>query len=218
MSDSYYTEAGSSVPTPASGYGRLFLDSFDLRYRSKDVNGFFRNVSNFVNGNTGDVTCSSADTYLTGSSLAVPTSKLQVLSTFAWDLVLTKSGAGTAASPTIIIRVGTGGTTSDAARITFTSPFTQTANADSAYVRITAAIRTIGASGVMHAGIQFSRKNLTNVGFNNAATSQVWVDQVTSGTFDTTTAALIVGLSCNPGATGSPVWTFQSVQARADNL
>lgn len=218
MSDIYYTETGSNVPTPTTGYNRWYADSFDLRFRSKDVNGFVRNLNPVVNFNTGDVTCSSADTYLTGSALSAPTTKIQVGTQFVWNLVLTKSGAGTAASPTFIIRVGTAGSTADTARITFTSPFTQTANADTAFVTIVAGARAIGASGQLHAGINFARKNLTNTGFHNAANSQVWVDQVTSSTFDTTTAGLIVGLSCNPGATGTPVWTFQVVQGRADNL
>jgi hypothetical protein len=40
--------------------------------------------------------------------------------------------------------------------------------------------------------------------------------QATSGTFDITTAGMIIGLSCNPGAAG--VFTFQVVSAEAENI
>lgn len=39
MSDVYYTETASGVPTPSAGYVRKYLDSSDLREKNKDTNG-----------------------------------------------------------------------------------------------------------------------------------------------------------------------------------
>lgn len=39
MSDVIYSEAASAVPTPSAGYGRVFYDSADLRWKVKDANG-----------------------------------------------------------------------------------------------------------------------------------------------------------------------------------
>ena len=163
------------------------------------------------NWNTADVVANAADTYLTGSGIAVPQHLLQAGATFRWRFAMTKTGAGVAA-PTWNVRVGTLGTTGDASRILFTSGALQTAAIDTGVVEISAVLRNIGAAGVLAAALTLAHNGNT-VGF---ATIPVVVLQVTSAGFDTTPASLIVGVSCNPGAAGA--WTHQVIAAEMANM
>jgi hypothetical protein len=164
------------------------------------------------NWSTADVVATGADTYLTGSGLVVPVGLvLQVGVTFRWNFFMTKSAAGTAA-PVWNIRVGTAGTTGDTARVTFTQVAAQTAVADTGWVEINGIIRSVGASGVLIAGLSLGHV-LATTGFSTLGAN---VMQVLSGGFDTTVANLIVGVSVNPGASG--VWTHQLISAEMLNI
>jgi hypothetical protein len=61
----------------------------------------------------------AADTYVVGSSLLIPDNKLQAKTIYRCRFRVSKTAAGTAA-PTVNIRFGTAGTTSDASLCLFT--------------------------------------------------------------------------------------------------
>ena len=152
-----------------------------------------------------------ATTYLTGSAITVPPSKVKIGTIMRWRAIFTKTAAGTAAS-TFDIRVGTAGTTADTSRLSFAMPV-GTAAVDTAYLEITVTVRgPLSASGVI-AGMCIVTHNLATTGFINV--NQV-VLSVVSSAFDVTTANLIFGLSVTTGA--SVALTFQQVVAESANL
>lgn len=200
--------------TPAApGAGKLIVypDSSSKQFTSRNELGRCLSLDGVVrNWNTADVVANAADTYLTGSSLAVPQHLLQAGATFKWRFAMTKTAAGVA-TPTWNLRVGTLGTTGDTSRVLFTGP-AQTAVVDAGTIEINAVLRNIGAAGVLAAVLELSH-NLAATGF---ATVQTPVLQTTSAGFDTTVAGLIIGVSCNPGSAG--VWTHQLIAAEMSNM
>lgn len=149
--------------------------------------------------------------YLTGSNISVPVGKLRVGTIFKWRLSVVKTNAGTAAN-SIILRVGTNGTTADTAVLTFTTG-TGTAAIDQALIEVDVVCRgPLSASGIFQ-GIMILTHELAITGFQNKATR---IHQLTSATFNVTTANLIVGLSCTTAA--STVLDFQQVSAEAKGL
>ena len=152
----------------------------------------------------------ASDTYLVGSALALPTGLITAKTMLRWRFDAVKTAAGTAA-PAIIIRFGVNGSTADTARNTFT--FTaQTAAVDRAIFEIFANFNAVGASGII-AGVASLHHQLAVTGFNITQPAGLQTLYVASGTFDTTVANSIVGLSVNGGA--SAAWTINAVQAEA---
>jgi hypothetical protein len=163
------------------------------------------------NGNgAGDVTANAADTYLTGSNIAIG-GHLKAGTILRWRLAATKTAAGTAA-PVIRVRFGNSADLTDSARLTFTL-VAQTAAADTAWFEIVAVVRTVSASGTVAGVAKVAHAN-TTTGFANQAQEQV--QTATSGTFNNAGLNLNAGISVDPGASG--VWTFQVVAAEAVNL
>lgn len=200
-----------SVPaTPSAGVGVVYFDNVTKRLSVRNDTGtvYSLGLSNY--STVSQAPSATVRTYITGSSISVPTAKLQVGTCFRWTFSMTKTGAGTAAS-TIDIAVGTAGTTADTARVSFTKP-AGTAVIDEGTVVVNAIVRSIGASGVM-----VGQFNMTH---NLSATGHMTipcacVNTVSAG-FDMTTANLIVGLCITTGA--SDAITIQLVQAEAWNL
>lgn len=150
-------------------------------------------------------------TYLTNSNIAVPSAKLRIGTTFNWWLSLSKTAAGTAAN-NFHVRLGTAGTTGDAAILTFTTGL-GTAAADQGVINIRAIIRGPLSASCIAQGLFVFDHNLSATGHLVIPTACI---AVTSGTFDATTANLICGLSVTSGA--SIAYTFQQVIAEAKNL
>lgn len=148
---------------------------------------------------------------LTGSKITVPVGKLRIGTVFRWRISLSKTAAGTAAN-TFIVRLGTAGTISDAAIITFTLPV-GTAVVDTGEIDITVTIRGPLSASCIAQGLFTMVHNLSATGL---ATIPCVVLKVTSGTFNATTAGLFASLSCTTAA--STVLTFQQVIAEALNL
>lgn len=195
--------------TPAAGSSLLFPHlTTGKRWASKDDTGRVLTMPSLFNANNADVGAPSVDTYLAGSSIAIPSHLMQALTVFRWKLAMSKSAAGVAA-PTWNIRVGAAGAVGDASRILFTSPSLQTAVVDNGEVEIHAIVRNAGAAAVMAAFLKMTHLNPAT-GLASVALVEL---QVTSAAFDATVANLIVGLSVNPGALG--VWTHQLVLAEA---
>lgn len=209
MADIHLDTQGAPA-SPGAGSSLLYPDSTSKRWTTKDENAKILTLPALTNANTADVVATSVDTYLTGSSLIVPVSLLQVGAIFRWRFAMSKSAAGVA-TPLWNVRVGTAGSTADTSRILFTG-VAQTGVADNGYAEIEAIVRSIGAAGVM-AGVYKLGHLLAITGLS---TSNPDVKQTTSAGFDMTVASLIVGVSCNPGASG--VWTFQLVSAEVVGL
>lgn len=154
-------------------------------------------------------------TLLAGSTIAVPIGKLRIGTWFRWKFDITKTAAGTATS-TYHVRVGTTGTTADAAILTFTKPL-GTAVIDFGLIDITAIIRGPLSSSCIMAGVFNLQHNLPTTGhavaYTTAAPGMV---QVTSSAFDATVAGLIVSLTCTTGA--ADAITTQVLIAEAFNL
>lgn len=150
-------------------------------------------------------------TYITGSAIALPTGRMQIGTMFRWKFNLTKTAAGAAAS-TIDVRVGTLGTTGDAARLTFTKP-AGSAAIDEGRIDIIVTFRgPISASGIF-VGEMTMIHNLAATGH---MVIPVMAQNVISGVVDVTVQNLIVGLTITTGA--GDVITIQMVQAVAMNL
>lgn len=180
--------------------------------RSVDDAGNNNPVSPITNYSTNAQTpAATTRTYIIGSALKVPVTKMKIGTMFRWTFNMTKTAAGTAAS-TFDIAVGTAGTTSDTARVSFTKP-AGTAAADEAFVEIVAIVRgPLSASGIM-VGEFIMSHNLAATGH---ATIPVVVVNTVSSAFDVTVASLIVGLCITTGA--SDAITIQQVTAEALNL
>lgn len=153
----------------------------------------------------------AADTYLVGSSIAIPAGRLQAKTQYRCRFDVVKTAAGTA-TPIINIRFGTGGTTADTSRgaLTFQA---QTGAVDEGTYEIFATFRTVGSgtSAVLHTVGQL-RHTLAATGLGVGSEAEV----ATSGGFDSTVASSIIGLSVNGGASAS--WTISNVQAELVNL
>lgn len=163
------------------------------------------------NQSVADQTVNAATTaYLVGSNIAVPSLGLRVGTVFKWKISLSKTAAGTAAN-TFDVRFGTAGTTADTSRLAFTTG-TATAVIDQGQIDIMVTVRSISATGTVHGLFNMSHE-LATTGLHNKATR---VHHVTSGTFATNAASLIVGVSVTTAA--STVLTFQQVVAEAKNL
>lgn len=186
-----------AVPTaPAASKGLLYFDNVSnvvtsvTSVKSQSVGGV-RNAS------VATQAYSTAEIYLTGSNLAIPSHKLQVGATFRWRVVLTKT-AGTGAL-LWRIRIGTLGTTGDAEIILFTQASAPTSATDTAKVDIDFIIRTIGAAATSQGGLRLNHV-LAATGFSQLTTN---VQQGAGTTFDSTTAALIAGITFNAQTAGA---------------
>jgi hypothetical protein len=157
---------------------------------------------------TAQIASHSADTYYLG----LPTAgRIQAGSWFRWQFRANKGG-GTA-TPVYTIRFGTAGTTADTARVTMTGA-AQTAVADEGYFIVDVAFRAVGASAVLVGQVALQHR-LATTGFSVTATN-VFLTPVVSGTFDSTVANSIIGLSVNPGASGA--WVTDLVTLETGNL
>ena len=158
------------------------------------------------------VTGFSSDTYLVGSSCAIPNNSLQAKSTYRCIFNVTKTGAGTA-TPIINIRFGTNGSTSDTSRGTLTWS-AQTAVADEGVFEVWVTFNTVG-SGTL-AVIQSLGRLTHRLSVTGLGTGVSEPEIATSGGFDSTVSNSIIGISVNGGA--SAVWTITLVQAELKNL
>jgi hypothetical protein len=139
----------------------------------------------------------TAEIYLTGSNLVVPGHLLAAGATFRWQIVATKT-AGTAA-PVFTVKIGTLGTTGDASICAFTGFATPSSATDTAFVDIIGIIRTAGASATSEWGLRMAHQ-LAATGWANLDHA---VERKDGTTFNSTTAALIVGVTFNHSTAGA---------------
>ena len=154
----------------------------------------------------------ASDTYVTGSSVAIPSTGLRAGTRYHMIFAATKTNAGTA-TPILNVRIGTNGTTADTSRCTITFS-AQTAATDTGTFEVWATFRTVGSgtSAVLQCVGQ-RRHGASVTGFGNLVSQTL---EVTSGGFNSTVANSIIGVSAYGGASAS--WTIQLVQAELENL
>lgn len=178
-----------------------------------DIKVLTNRVSDRFNVSTANQAISgNNDTYLAGSVIDIPQGKIKVGTKYRLKFNVVKTAAGTAA-PVLTIRIGTAGTTADAARavLTFAS---QTAVVDEGVFEIECVFRSVGS------GVAAILQALGVIGHRLASTglstSNNSVAINTGSGFDSTLANLKIGASVNPGA--SAAWTVSLVSADLVNL
>lgn len=177
------------------------------------VNGFVDPASN---ASIAAQTLGTTDTYVTGSAVTFTAGRLKAGSYYRAVLDMTKTTAGVAVA-TMVLRMGTAGTTADAAICTFTFPSAQTAAADNGRFSVYANLRTVGTGTTATCeGVLVIERTNTTTGFLSTGGLQFMAPiRVLSGGFNSATVTT-VGLSINAGA--SSAWTTQLVQADIKNL
>lgn len=156
-------------------------------------------------------TLGTGDTYVTASRVVLPQAKMQAGAFYRCNMVITKTNAGTA-TPVFTVRTGTAGTTGDTSRLAYTG-VAQTAVVDTGRLEVLATFRVVGASGVLALWLGFTH-DLASTGLANA--TRGFQGQAVTGTFDTTTASMGIGVSINAGA--SSAWTIQQCTVELLNL
>jgi hypothetical protein len=164
------------------------------------------------NASVTDQTISATTAYVTNSNLAVPVGKLRIKTVLRWRIMVTKTAAGSTAGCAVLVKLGTLGTTGDATILTFTFG-TPTGVVDAAVIDVEVIIRGPLSASCIATGVARLTHQLDATGFSTLHTE---VKQVTSGTFDATTAALIAGLAIT--TTSLSVWTVTGVTAEAKYL
>jgi len=187
-----------SVPNIPSVGDVAFYPSPEGNFRQVNSDGKNQPISLWTNCITSQQSISAATlTYISGTKLAIPSTKLQVGSRFRWSFSLHKTAAGTASS-TYSVVIGTSGDTSDAAILSFVK-IAGTAVEDEAWVTIEVIVRSIGGAGVIVGEFTLIH-NLLATG--HATLPCLAVNQVSSG-FDTTVADMFIGVTATTGASDS---------------
>ena len=143
----------------------------------------------------------AVDTYLAGSSVTIPAGAWKVSSIYQCGFDMVKTGAGTAAF-TIIVRMGTLGTTGDAAILTLAYAV-GTAVVDTGGFEVYVGFRTVGSgTSAVIQGITTCSHALAATGLVTTGASGWGGILGTSAGFNSTTQT-IIGLSVNGGASFS---------------
>lgn len=223
-----WTEGMVAGPTKISGLSAVAAGA-DAQLAAVDDAGVTKSISllqlkaymgdQLQNQSTADQAVPAATlTYLAGSSIAVPVGKLRIGTFFTWRLFGTKTAAGVTTGRAIHVRIGTNGTTADAAVLTFTSAGTPAATVDTGVWEIDAIIRGPLSASCIASGALSLTRGLGGAAAGGLLASGVYTEnlQATSAAFDATVANLIVGLSMTTAA--AEAITFQGVMAEAKNL
>lgn len=205
----YFTGSGAAALATFTATGRALVDDADAAAQRITL-GITREVYNASVAAQGPGF--AADTYLTGSAIAVPASSLQAKSVYRCRFNVVKTGAGVA-TPIINVRFGTNGSTADTSRGTLTFA-AQTAVIDEGIFEIECVFRTVGSGS--SAVLQCTGKLLHRLSITGFSLDVTGVKIATSGGFDSTVANSIIGISINGGA--SAAWTVSLVSTELVNL
>jgi hypothetical protein len=154
----------------------------------------------------------ASDTYLTGSSIAVPQGALRAGTRYRVRLDVRKTAAGTA-SPVFTLRFGTAGGLADAALGALTFPV-QTAVVDDGRFDVDVTFRSTGTGTA--AVVQIVGSMTHSLASTGLANSPGPVRRATSAGFNSEQAGAVIGLSINGGTLAA--WTVSLVQASLENI
>jgi hypothetical protein len=195
--------AGEMVKLDETGDWVSF-NSVGLNKTATNTSGISRN------GSIATISAGFAtDTYLVGSSIAMPSGGPLVGSMYRLTFDMVKTNAGTA-TPILIVRFGTAGSTADTARLTFTFG-AGTAAIDTGVFDVVAHWRNVGASSVL-VGTATLRHALAATGLTSTGTGGDATFPVVSSAFDSTVAGSIIGASFNGGTSFSGTCTLVQSQ------
>jgi hypothetical protein len=199
---------------PPAGQTRLFVDPVSKLLSLRKDDAEIVTLADVTNASiTAQGPGFAADTYLVGSSINLGNRLPKARTLYQCTFDVSKTAAGTA-TPIIILRIGTAGSTADAARVTFTFP-AQTAIADVGTFSIWALFRSVGAAGIVQGRANLVHKGPTT-GLTGLSVEPGPTVQAASAAFDTAIANSIIGLSVNGGT--SAAWTVQLVEAKVENI
>lgn len=138
-------------------------------------------------------------TSLTGSLMTAPPQGFQAGAVHRWTIHLTSGAAGVAAGNVFTIRIGTAGTTADAAVATFTTLGLGTAVVSEVVVDLMLTIRTLGGAATVYAAC-----NISNAGAAGAAVGFIPFNQQTLvptlATFNSATAQQFINVCLTTSA------------------
>lgn len=177
---------------------------------------FFRGKVAVHNASTAAQSPAAAtDTIIVGSTLPIPAGFLKAGTKFKVEMSVTKTAAGTG-TPTVNVRFGTAGTTSDASRCLFTWPAANTAVADEMKLTVHGTFRSVGSgTSAVIEGMMSAEHELTTTGFGGTGLGANIIVNTTGGGFDSTVASSILSVSVNSGTAGA--WTFRQCHAILEN-
>jgi hypothetical protein len=181
---------------------------------------FPQGITNFNSAlqSTGQLTAATP-VYLTSSNLNLPASLVNgivVGTAFRWRIALTKNANGTGAT-SLLIFLGTNGTTGDSAKVTQAITGTATAAVDTMTVDVHVVFTAVGASGAFFWTMTPIHQAATATGFGVTTSTGAFTGTVAS--VNTTTASLIFGLGVQVATGGTlPTFTVPLVEAKAFNL
>src|SRR6266705_4846889 len=113
------TEANPAQPS--SGSAVVFVNSTNKELQTVDDANVIKCIRPLTNAAiVSTLTAPAVNTYITGSSITVPTQLLKVGTTFMWRFGITKTASGASVAPIWTVVFGTAGTTADATVLTFT--------------------------------------------------------------------------------------------------
>ena len=153
----------------------------------------------------------ATDTYLTGSSILIPSQRPKVGTRYYCLVSVTKTAAGTAA-PVLIIRYGTNGSAADTALVTLTLG-AGTAAIDTGLFEVWGVYRAVGAGT---AAVMQGHAAVINAGAAGLVGTGVKGVAATSAGHDSTTASTFLGVSYNGGTSASH--TVNLVTAMLENI
>ena len=188
-----------TVPTtPGSGKTRLFVDSTTKKLCFIDDAGAIGGRLYHRTSTASQGAGFASDTFVTDSGLLIPSFGMKVGMVFRWQLTLSKTAAGTAAS-VVTVRTGSNQSTADTSRIALTTSTAQTAAVAEGIMWVQVVVRSVSATGVVAGGFGM----MAPVGLGGGKDGA-------SGTFDNSNmGGLYMGLSINGGA--SAAWTISTV-------
>ena len=181
--------------TPASSKSVLWVDSTSKRSAQTDDSGIHRGTLGKVNTVASQALGSAADTYITNSSIPIPSSGIQAGQLFRWHVGFLQTA--TANTFVIKIRVGSAKTTADTdISNTLATTVTNGATAGGGLFTILYLVHTIGASGT----------GMVSYLYQFGVTTIQSTDSKVSTTYDNTTrGGQFVGISLTPSATSSTI-------------
>ena len=208
MSKVILSEQSATPSTPSSGKVAIYVDNTSTpRLNILDDTGAIVSQATIINSAVSSVSAGyAADTYLAGSSIVIPAGQWRAKQQYRCKFDMTKTAAGVA-TPIITLRMGTLGTTGDAAIQTITFG-AGTAFADTGVFDILITFRTIGSgtSAVTQAVAKVDH-HLGLTGLTSTGAVGTGIILGTSAGFNSTTQTTI-GLSFNGGASFSGTCTL----------
>lgn len=197
---------------PGTGAARIYVDSTKKRISTKDENGVIVNYPMRIAAASVAAVAGAfaTDTYLAGSGITVPLAgDWTAGETYRCVFDMEKTAAGTAAF-TITVRMGTLGTTADAAILTLAFA-AGTAAADQGRFVVEVTFRTVGSgTSAVIVGVATCSHHLAATGLVSTGASGTGIIKGTSAGFNSTTQT-VIGLSVNGGTSFSG--TCELVQA-----